>query len=238
MTESTEPWDGVFWDIGGVIVELDSISAVHRSFIGSLVDELSIDVAPDDALEVWQQAVGNYFRERDGTEFRLAENAYHRGVESVVGRSVERSTWRPLFDQAFQEHLEPKPNALSTLDALAERDIHLGIISDIDQKEAESILRQFGLTSTFDSVTTSEEVGLTKPDPEIFETGLEKASAMLSRTLMVGDRYSHDIEGGRNIGMRTIAYGAEPGPAIDFRVDNLSTIIDILNGDHDPTATD
>lgn len=233
MEESPESWEAVFWDIGGVILDHDSTAAVHESFVEALVEQQDLNISVEEGLNVWRQTVGEYFRERNGTEFRLADDAYHLGVESIVGRSLERSAWRPLFDRAFEECIEPQPNALSTLESLATREIHVGIISDIDSQEASSILARFDIESVFDSVTTSEEVGRTKPDPRIFRAALEKTSATPGRTLMIGDRYTHDMDGAANVGMRTVAFGADSGPAVDFRADDLSKVIDIVDGNGD-----
>jgi putative hydrolase of the HAD superfamily len=233
MDSSQRAWDAVFWDIGGVILEHESILQAHKAFISELIETFALEVPTEMALETWQQAVGAHFHEREGTDFRLAEDAYQRGVEAVVGESVEKDRWRPLFDDAFLTHIEPKPNAISTLTALTERDVHLGIISDIDDREATAILTAFGLDSTFDSVTTSEEVGRTKPDAKMFDTALQKASASPSRSLMIGDRYEHDMEGGANAGMWTVAYGANAGPAVDFRISDLATVVALVDGDHD-----
>lgn len=238
MENSSEYWDAVFWDIGGVILDHASTNAVHRRFVGSLVEQLRLDIAVEDALDTWQQAVGEYFCERDGTEFRLAADAYHLGVEAVVGGSVDRSTWRPLFDRAFKDGIEPQPNARPVLNSLAGRDIHVGVISDIDDREAEQILTQFDIESVFDSVTTSEEVGRTKPDPRIFRVALEKAASKPERTLMIGDRYTHDMDGAVRMGMRTVAFGADAGPAVDFRIGDLSEVINILDGNYDSSAVE
>jgi len=233
MGSSQTQWEAVFWDIGGVILEHESIRRAHQTFIEALVEEFDLDVSSETALETWQQAVGDHFHERDGTEFRLAEDGYHRGVAAVTDETVEKGVWRPLFDDAFVNHIEPKPNALTTLEALAERDIHLGIISDIDNREAEAILAAFDLNSTFDSVTTSEEVGRTKPDAAMFETALAKSSSAPNRSLMIGDRYSHDMKGATNTGMGTIAYGADDGPAVDYRLSDLQAVIDVLDGTYE-----
>lgn len=238
MTTYPDDWEATFWDIGGVIVDLDSIGGLHRAFVESVVERRSLDASVETATETWREAVGRHFRERSGNEFRSAEDAYDRGVEAVVGEPVERAAWRPLFDRAFSEHVEPKPGAVSTLRSLADRDVHVGIVSDIDDREAEEILRLFELEDAFDSVTTSERVGRTKPDGEMFETALRRSGASPERSLMVGDRYTHDVEGAADAGLWTVAYGAESGPAVDFRVKELSEILAIVDGDYGSARTE
>lgn len=233
MSEPPEEWGAMFWDIGGVILAHDSVRRAHEAFVESLVAHLELSIEPERAAETWRGAVGRYFREREGTEFRSAEEAYRRGVAAVAGDAVAESTWYSMLESAFLEHVEPEPDAIATVQELADREIHLGIVSDIDQREADMILAEFGLTSAFDSVTTSEEVGRTKPDQQMFETALAKASVRPDRALMIGDRYSHDVKGGADAGMWTIAYGAEDGPAVDFRVAELPDVLDIVDGTRD-----
>lgn len=238
MGELSTEWEAVFWDIGCVLVKPDSIRRAHEEFVASLVDELSLDVSQENALETWRETVGDHFRKRDGTEFALAERGYHLGVAAVAGREVAKETWRPLFDRAFVNRIEPEPNARSTVETIAEWDVHLGIVSDIDTREAMDILSELGLEELFDSIATSESVGRTKPDPSMFRTALEKASATPQRSLMIGDRYEHDMEGAANADIRTVAYGARSGPAVDFQVEDLSEIVDIVDGKQDPTVRD
>lgn len=231
MHDTPVTWDAIFWDIGGVILNHESVRTVHESFVETLVDTYDPDDSLAGCLDAWREAVGNYFHEREGTEFRRAEEAYHRGVKAVFGSTLDRSEWRPVLDELFIQHIEPEPGAVSTLTTLAQRDVHVGLISDIDDREAEMVLETFGLDSVFDSVTTSEEVGRTKPDRRMFDTALEKASVPADRSLMIGDRYSHDMQGGSDAGLWTIAYGADAGPAVDFRVEELSEVLAILDGD-------
>lgn len=232
MRELPTTWDAIFWDIGGVILDHDSVRTVHRTFVEALLNRYGRDDPAVDPLDTWREAVGNHFHQRDGNEFRCAEDAYHLGVEAVLGSSLDRTEWQPLFDETFTEHIEPEPEAVSTLTTLAERDIHVGIVSDIDDREATAILDDFGIESAVDSVTTSEAVGRTKPDRQMFDTALEAASVPAERSLMIGDRYSHDMRGGSEAGLWTIAYGADGGPAVDFRAETLSDVLAIVDGDH------
>ena len=55
----------------------------------------------------------------------------------------------------------------------------------------------------------------------MFETALEKADVDPVRAVMVGDRYEHDMAGASAHGIATVAYGAEDGPAVDYRLDDL-----------------
>lgn len=67
-------------------------------------------------------------------------------------------------------------------------------------------LKNSGIESFFKTVTTSEEVGLKKPNPIIFETALEKALVTPEKSMMIGDSFEADILGAKAIGMQTLFY--------------------------------
>ncbi|QRV14038.1 HAD family hydrolase [Haloterrigena salifodinae] len=223
-------WEAVFWDIGGVILELESVQGAHAAFVEGLVEEHGLEMSVEEAVDVWRTAVGDYFRERDGTEFRSAREGYARGVEALVGEELPRETWEPDFEEIVNASIEPISSAPETIAALADRDIHVGVISDVDDEAGKEMLEQFGVREQFDSITTSEEVGRTKPDPEIFETALAKAGVAPERSLMIGDRYDHDVKGADEMSIHGVAFGAEDGPAVSYRIESPEEVLEIVDG--------
>ncbi|WP_224333027.1 HAD family hydrolase [Haloprofundus halobius] len=226
--EEANDWRAVFWDIGGVLLDVDSARESHRRFVEALDGSYDLSTPVDVALELWRTEVGRHFHERDGTEFRSSRAAYGRAVDAVVGDSVPSDEWFPAFERVQRETLRPNPGAVETVERLAETDYHVGVVSDIDTAEARLIFDIFGLADAFDSVTTSESVGRTKPDPAMFEAALAAAEVSPETALMVGDRYDHDMAGAADAGLHTVAYGADDGPAVDYRVDDLRAILDIV----------
>ncbi|WP_459890081.1 HAD family hydrolase [Halostagnicola bangensis] len=223
-------WGAVFWDIGGVILDLESVQAAHASFVAGLVDRYDLEMGRERALETWRTTVGDYFRDRDGTAFRSAREGYARAVEELVGKDVPRDEWKPTFEAAVSESIEPVLGAPEAIERLAERDLHVGVISDVDDAEGKRMLERFSVRSQFDSITTSEEVGRTKPDPAMFETALEKAGVSPERSLMIGDRYEHDVKGAAEAGLHGVAFGADEGPAVSYRIEDPLEVLDIVDG--------
>lgn len=56
----------------------------------------------------------------------------------------------------------------------------------------------------FDNILISGEVGIGKPDPQIFKLALEAIAASPSETVMVGDSLSRDILGAQKAGLKGI----------------------------------
>ena len=77
----------------------------------------------------------------------------------------------------------------------------LGLISNTDHFYLDNFKGFFDL---FDVINLSCDVGILKPDPEIFELMLDKLKVKPEQALMVGDNLSDDIGGSTKVGMRAI----------------------------------
>jgi YjjG family noncanonical pyrimidine nucleotidase len=65
-------------------------------------------------------------------------------------------------------------------------------------------IARLGLEHAFDEILISEEVGVAKPDPAIFEIALERmGKPARDAVLMVGDSLTSDIAGGARMGIDT-----------------------------------
>ena len=61
----------------------------------------------------------------------------------------------------------------------------------------------------FETLTVSEEVGVKKPNPEIFNYALQKAHATPEESLMIGDEMAVDIDGARAAGIDQVFFNAK-----------------------------
>lgn len=68
----------------------------------------------------------------------------------------------------------------------------------------ETVLKDFGLDSYFKKIIESAVVGVRKPDPKIFELGVQALGIKPEETLVIGDSYRKDIEPAEKIGCQTI----------------------------------
>jgi putative hydrolase of the HAD superfamily len=63
----------------------------------------------------------------------------------------------------------------------------------------------------FDTIVTSECVGLKKPNPEIFFYALKKANAKTYESIMIGDSLEADIYGAKNVGIDSLHFNINNG---------------------------
>lgn len=223
MTE----YRAILWDIGGVIIELQSIRDGYAAFVEDLSIERDLD--PEPALERWKTTLGAHFNGREGTEYRLARDGYQKATVELFDGDPP-TDWKHRLDRNVAASLRAKPGATQTIEALAENGYQLAIVSDIDTPEANRILDRFEIRDRFDHVTTSEAVGYTKPDERMFTNALDALEVDPARTLMVGDRYRHDVAGASRMGIDTAGYGPDArGPKTDYEIDDLRELLDVVD---------
>jgi putative hydrolase of the HAD superfamily len=101
-------------------------------------------------------------------------------------------------------YLKPYKDVKESLEKLKELGFKLSIISDgIAVKQYEKLLR-LNITDYFDWVFITDEVGIKKPNPELFKYCIEKMNVSPSDTIYVGDNLDKDIEPCNAIGMHTV----------------------------------
>ncbi|MGD8278036.1 MAG: HAD family hydrolase [Gemmatimonadota bacterium] len=69
---------------------------------------------------------------------------------------------------------------------------------------------ELGLADGFDHVLASAELGVKKPEPEIFVEACRRLGTAPGRTLHVGDTVIDDLEGGRNAGLHALLIERRP----------------------------
>jgi putative hydrolase of the HAD superfamily len=99
--------------------------------------------------------------------------------------------------------LVPRPDALPTLQELRRRGHLLGMISvctdDVPQVWDETLLGR-----AFDAAVFSCDVGVSKPDPRIYEIACERLEVEPRDCLFVGDGANDELPGAERVGMTAV----------------------------------
>ena len=102
----------------------------------------------------------------------------------------------------------------------------IGIVSNNVLDEQQEKLLVCGLDRFVDELVVSGEVGVSKPDPLIFHTAMNRLGVSEDETVMVGDSWIADIEGARAAGIRAIWFnpsGSAP-PHARAHVEQLQSL--------------
>jgi putative hydrolase of the HAD superfamily len=122
------------------------------------------------------------------------------------------------------------PGTMELLDYLKPK-YHLHLITNGFQEVQHTKLSGSGLEPYFETLTVSEEVGVKKPNPEIFYYALRKANATTEESIVIGDEMAVDINGARAAGIDQIFFnpsGKEVEGERTFEVKDLREIKEIL----------
>jgi HAD superfamily hydrolase (TIGR01549 family) len=81
---------------------------------------------------------------------------------------------------------------------------NLAIVSNAISNVSRFALQKFDLAKYFDYIVLSRDLGVRKPDPEIFIFALRSMWIKGSEAVHVGDSLEDDVQGGKNAGLKTV----------------------------------
>ncbi len=123
----------------------------------------------------------------------------HEPSESLVEEAIQ------IVVAARARNAKILHRAQSILEKLSRQKRQLGVISNISSHNlAVEILREVGLLGYFDTIVTSAQTGIRKPDLGIFLFALKQFDLDPREAAIVGDSERHDVWGGTITGMKTV----------------------------------
>lgn len=99
------------------------------------------------------------------------------------------------------------PGADTLMHALKKEGYPLALVADGPVATFHNNLGPFDLFRLFDAVSISEAVGVSKPDPAIFQHAMDQLQikqADFGRVLMLGNHLGRDIKGANRLGMISV----------------------------------
>ena len=120
------------------------------------------------------------------------------------------------------------PNAEKVVKYLASK-YSLTIISNGFKEVQYYKFEHSGLAKYFTHTIISEEVGINKPQPEIFRIALERNGITAAEALMIGDSYTSDIAGAKAADIDQLwIYEGETDETVTYIVPKITDIMKIL----------
>ena len=116
------------------------------------------------------------------------------------------------YRDAYRDARRTVAGAAALLAAVRER-ARVGIVSNNLFGEQQEKLKTCALDPFVDALVVSEEVGVSKPDPQIFTVALERLGCRAADAVMVGDSWSADVAGARAAGIRAVWFNPARDPA-------------------------
>ncbi|MCQ8240252.1 HAD family hydrolase [Rhizosaccharibacter radicis] len=202
---------GAIFDIDGTL--LDSVDAHgeawHRAFA-----QFGHDVPAADA----RRQIG-----KGGDKllpFFLQGEALERDGDGISQRHGE------LFREEYFPSIRPFADVRTLFQALADRGVRLSLASSAKGEELERFVERLGIGDLLHSATSSKDVERSKPDPDIFQTALDRLDGVDAKdTLVFGDS-PYDAEAAAKAGLRTVAVRCGGFPDDDLRAAGAIAVFD------------
>jgi HAD superfamily hydrolase (TIGR01549 family) len=205
----TEELDVVFFDLGGTLIDM---SVSRESVWAEALSRHGADVEAETLTRALRKAdrdLDEAFADIQGVDEGPFWKRYDAEVVRSLGLGIDPEDVEADLSASFDKIIPDESlwkdyqDAKPTLDALAGRDIEVGLISNATDL-ARRVLRRLDMEKYFDPIIISSEIGHRKPEREIFDIALNEAGAAPSRALYIGDKYAVDVKGANRAGMNTV----------------------------------
>lgn len=199
----------VFFDLDHTLWDFEKNSALTFE---EILPKHGVEIALNDFLEVYVPANLVFWRLFREEKITKAELRYQRlkSVFDTLGYTVSDTTINSLAEEYINQlsnHTHLFPYTLEILDYLKPK-YKLHIITNGFQEIQTKKLINSGIAHYFDQVIDSEMAGVKKPNPIIFNLGLNKAKVNASAALMIGDSLEADILGAKKAGLYALHFNA------------------------------
>ncbi|MEM0954053.1 MAG: HAD family hydrolase [Pseudomonadota bacterium] len=202
--------DNTLWDVEPVLLRAEQVQyewlQIHRP---AVTERYSIEALREFRMKTWKAhpELAHHISElRRRGLYELQRQCDYSEEESQRGAQA-------AFD-AFLEvrhQVEPYEKALEVLERLAER----YTIGALTNGNADVYKADIG--ECFDFAFTAEQLGASKPLPDLFEASMAETGARADQIVHVGDSPGHDVAGAQQLGIYTVwmNYPKDPWPGGD-----------------------
>lgn len=206
--------DAVTFDYWNTLVQEGPAGLVDQRLTAwaGLLEEGGVPVQGDRLSAAHQIAFGNYQTAwRANRQYVVADaTACMLSVlELDVPEDLRLALVAAFADAGSATDLRLVHGAGTCLQALDDAGVGLGIVCDVGLTPSSALrvhLERWGLLELFGALAFSDEVGVYKPEPGIFQVALDALGVEPARTAHVGDRLRTDVAGARSLGMVSVRY--------------------------------
>jgi len=182
----------IIFDMDGVLVDSEPW---HYEIECKLFKELGLDV-PD---EVHLTYIGT-----DG-DYMYSDLKKRYNVSMTLPELMEWDSKQRVEFFRHMDNLKPNPGLIDLLQELRNSDIKIGIATSSILDIVRIILEKCGIESYFESITTTEQAGKSKPAPDVYLMAAKSLGVAPEHCLVFEDSFS-GINAAKSAGMFCIAY--------------------------------
>lgn len=193
----------VLFDLDGTLMDHDA--ARDAAIVELLLGEPAL-------AQEWRRLESLHYDEYAAGRCSFQEQRRRRvrGIHAAMERNAPDDAacdaWFGVYLERYRAGWAAFDDVLPALAALVEAlpDVRLGVVTNGEGEPQRAKLAAIGLTDRFPVFVASAEVGMRKPDAEIFLHACEQLGVAPSAAAHVGDRLDLDAQGAVDAGLRGV----------------------------------
>lgn len=196
---------GIFFDIDDTLCSTSEFSELARSAaLDAMIEAgLSMDkkLLGEELDEVIKEFSSNYEHHLDKLLVRIPRR-YYRGMNTAILVAAGVIA----YHESKMRYLAPYEDAFEAMRRLSTTDLILGVITEgLEVKQAEKLVRmRVHKFLSPNAIFISNQIGISKPNPKIYQRACSDLNLRPSETIYVGDNPTHDTDPPNKIGMLTV----------------------------------
>jgi putative hydrolase of the HAD superfamily len=228
------PYDAISFDAAGTLIKVDW-QPERIALQAAQIAEIQIP-DPQVAAETYLRLLHSRWKHFQQLNLHRSEQICsdfwrELGHDWLTKLQIETTKLEDLYQAADNLLFGPEstvftlyPDSLPTLQAIAERKLHLLMLSNWDVS-LHRVCRILDLTPFFDHIIASLEEGVEKPDPGLFQIAQSKLPG--PNVLHIGDSRDADYNGALAFGWHALLLDRDH-PAQGRQIQTLSQVLDHL----------
>jgi putative hydrolase of the HAD superfamily len=195
----------IFFDVDDTLYSTTQFTNLARRASIQAMRQIGLKMPVETLLheleEVINEFSSNYPHHYDKLLLRIPKRTYD-GINPAMLIASAVCAYHETKHSSFK----PFPDVIPFFKKLAKVDLIKGVITDgIDTKQAEKLLRlRIYPFLTSSAIFISDQIGVSKPNPKLFQYACNEHNLNPHETMYVGDNPIHDIDPANRIGMLTV----------------------------------
>lgn len=225
----------ILWDIDGT---LTNFKKAEELGIKNCFEKFNLGECTKEMLKDYSEINDRYWKMLENKEITKPELLVKRFDEFFKKYKIKCNTKK--FNEVYQEELRQgvvlNTGAKKVVSEIKKLNMPQYVVTNGLIESQNKKLAKVKLSSYFEKVFISDEIGHDKPTVEFFEPVLKEINEKYpdikkDEMLIIGDSLSSDIQGGLNIGIKTCWYNPnhlKTDLPINYEIDKLSKVLEII----------
>jgi len=177
--------------------------------------------------DVWRNMLGPKILKSNDP--RIRHRTYSYGILAKQIGIKDKDIVNKAYSAAVKKlgsTIKQKPGLKKVLPIL--RKFKCAIITESSMDLTDPKIKGTKLDKVFDTVITSDDIGITKPSKLYYEVALDKLDVEAQECIVIGDDFDKDLKIGGEMGMITVYFGEKTEKRADYSIKNYDNFAQLV----------